>query len=123
MELAGSMSTWCVAVLAVSLLWLRRWRGATRWILIGLSLWWIDLMTYLLPTWGIRRSILWGGRDSEPYQAATALGIPGPVVQAFGVVTSLMLAAALVTRLVRDQRARRSTAGLTAAATKGSDVT
>ncbi len=103
MELAGSMSTWCVSVLAVGLLWIRRWRGWRRWLLIGLSIWWIDLMTYLLPSWGIRRSILWGARSSEPYQAATALGIPGPLIQSFGIVTSVALAAALVLRLVRDR--------------------
>jgi hypothetical protein len=104
MSLAGSLSTWCVAVAATMLLWARRWRRPWRTILTYLSLWWIDLLTYTLPTWGLRRSILWGGRYSEPYEAAVNLGIPGPAFQAFVIGTSVMLAAALIVRLVRDAR-------------------
>ncbi len=106
MTLGGSLSTWAVAVAAVVLLWARRWRGLPRAVLVCLSLWWIDLLTYTLPTWGLRRSIFWGQVYSEPYEAATALGIPGPAFQAFAVGTSAALAAALVVRLVRDRGVR-----------------
>ncbi len=102
-RLAGSLSTWCVSVVAVSLLWLRSWRGLPRAVMVCLSLWWIDLLSYTLPSWGLRRSILWGGVYSEPYEAANALGIPGPLFQAFAVGTSTLLLAALILRLVRDR--------------------
>jgi hypothetical protein len=104
--LGGSISTWCVAVVATSLLWVRRWGRPWRVVLIYLSIWWIDLLTYTLPTWGLRRSILWGGRYSEPYEAAVNLGIPGPVFQAFVVGTSVLLAAALIVRLTRNARGK-----------------
>lgn len=106
-SLAGSMSTWCVAVVATILLWVRRWPRRWRIMLIYLSIWWIDLCTYTLPTWGLRRSILWGGTYSEPYEAAVYLGIPGPMFQAFVFGSSLLLAAALIVRLVRDARGAR----------------
>jgi hypothetical protein len=113
MELGGSASTWLVSVAAIGLLWLRRWRrpgrvhrpgrGWPRVILILLGLWWIDLFTYTLPTWGLRRSILWGGTKSEPYEAAIALGVPGWLFQAFVVVSSIALATAWVVGIVRDR--------------------
>jgi hypothetical protein len=103
-SLAGSISTWCVGVAATILLWVRRWGRPWRIILIYLSIWWIDLLTYTLPTWGLRRSILWGGRYSEPYEAAVNLGIPGLVFQVFVIGTSVVLAAALIVRLMRDAR-------------------
>ena len=103
-SLAGSMSTWCVAVAATMLLWVRRWRRPWRTILIYLSIWWIDLLTYTLPSWGLRRSVFWGGTYSEPYESAVNLGIVGGSFQAFVVGTSIFLAAALILRLVRDAK-------------------
>ncbi len=98
--LAGAMSTWLVSVIAVALLWLRRWSRAAKTILVVLSLWWIDLLTYMLPSWGIRRSIFWGqNKISEPYDAAVALGIPGPAFQAFAIISCVLLAAALIARV------------------------
>lgn len=94
MSLGGSMSTWLVSVLACAALWVRRWGAAPRTVLVVLSLWWIDLLTYTLPSWGIRRSILWGGFYSEPYEAAVSLGIPGPAFQAFVLASCALLAAA-----------------------------
>lgn len=108
MSLAGSASTWLVAVVANLLLVVRRWRPPWRIILCFLSIWWIDILTYTLPTWGFRRSILWGRRYSEPYDAAVALGIPGPVFQTFVVATSALMAAGLVREIVRQRRSRRS---------------
>ncbi|HVP12294.1 MAG TPA: hypothetical protein VMV94_14040 [Phycisphaerae bacterium] len=103
-SLGGSLSTWCVAVAATILLWVRRWRRPWRTMLIYLSIWWIDLLTYILPTWGLRRSILWGGTYSEPYEAAVSLGIPGAAVQVFVFGSSFLLAAALIVCLARDRR-------------------
>jgi len=101
MALAGSLSTWLVALAATIALYASRWRGCRTAVLVCLSLWWIDLFTYTLPTWGIRRSILWGPVYSEPYEAAVQLGMPGPLFQAFVVATSALLAAALAIRLTR----------------------
>lgn len=90
-SLAGAMSTWLASVAAAVVLRLRRWQGTLRWVLIAVSLWWIDLMTYTLPSWGFRRSILWGAVYSEPVEAAAALGIPKWAVQSFAIVTSAAL--------------------------------
>ncbi len=95
MCLAGSMSTWLVSVVAIFLLWLRRWRPWARGVLILLGIWWIDLFTYTLPVWGLRRSVLWGGRYAEPFEAAVALGVPGWLFQAFVIVSCVALGVAL----------------------------
>ncbi len=97
MALGGALSTWLVSVAATGLLLARRWKRPTRWVLACLSLWWIDLFTYTLPSWGIPRSILWGPRSgSEPYEAAMELGLPGPVFQFFAITTSAALLTALI---------------------------
>jgi len=102
-SLAGAMSTWLVSLIAATLLWLRRWTRWPRTILIVLSFWWIDLLTYLLPSWGIPRSLFWGQNQiSEPYDAAIALGIPGPAFQAFAIASCALIAAATMMRLRRD---------------------
>lgn len=106
--IAGAMSTWLISVVAAALLWLRRWTNPARTILVVLSLWWIDLLTYLLPSWGIRRSILWGqNKISEPYDAAIALGIPGPAFQTFAVISCVAILTATILRLRRDARSNR----------------
>lgn len=105
--LAGSLSTWCVSAIAGALLWVRRWRGLARVIMVCLSLWWFDVLTYTLPSWGLRRFIFWYRVPAEPYNAAVALGIPGPLFQAFAVGTSVCLVGALAARLVLDRRALR----------------
>jgi len=99
MQLGGAASTWLVSVIAVCLLWMRQWRGAARRVLAWLGVWWIDIFTYLMPSWGLKRSILWGGIRSEPYEAAVALGVPGWVVQIGIVGSCTVLAIALVMRL------------------------
>ncbi|MBN2561665.1 MAG: hypothetical protein JXQ75_12125 [Phycisphaerae bacterium] len=106
-SLGGSMSTWCVSVAAITLLWLRRWGPWPRTVLACLGIWWIDLLTYTLPSWGVPRSVLWG-QDyySEPYEAAVALGMPGPIFQASALVTCVILAGALVLRLIHYRPAR-----------------
>lgn len=103
-SLAGSMSTWSIAFVAMILLWLRRWGRRSKFMLTGLAVWWIDLFTYTLPSWGLPRSVLWGqSRYSEPYEAAVALGLPGPVFQGFVIVSSLILAAALLLRVLQTR--------------------
>jgi hypothetical protein len=104
MSLGGSLSTWLVAVIAAVLLWSRRWRGWPRFVLLWLSLWWIDMFTYTLPTWGLRRSILWGGTYSEPYEAAVKLGMPGAFFQALVIISSILLAANTTLVLLRSRR-------------------
>ena len=102
MALAGSGSTWLVSVVAVALLWWRRWGARMRFVLGWLGIWWIDLLTYTLPTWGLRRSILWGGRFSEPYEAAVGLGVPGGIFQTFVILSSMALASLLIMALRRQ---------------------
>ena len=79
--LAGSMSTFVVAAIAVFLLLKFRPRGLKFTVLICLSIWCTDLFTYTLPSFGVRRYIWSGTRYAEPYTAAVALGIPGPLFQ------------------------------------------
>jgi hypothetical protein len=49
-RLSGSMTTWCVSVLAFVLLWIGGWAGLGRIILVCLSLWCLDLFLYTLPS-------------------------------------------------------------------------
>ncbi len=107
-SLGGSMSTWCVAVVAVALLWCRRWHAGPRLILTYLGIWWIDLLTYTMPTWGLRRSVIWGGRHSEPHAAATALGVPSWAFQVFVVASSVVLLAAMILALRRGRAVKVS---------------
>jgi hypothetical protein len=110
-SLAGSMSTWVVAVLATILLWLRRWPRWADAVLVGLSLWWFDLLTYTLPSWGVRRYVVWGTLRPEPYTAAVGLGIPGWAWQAFAVLTSAGLLAGVVIRIAGGTRRRVAVPG------------
>lgn len=99
MSFGGAASTWLVSFIAICLLWMRRWGGRPRRLLAWLGIWWIDMFTYLMPTWGLKRSVLWGGTYSEPYEAAVALGAPGWAVQVGIVGSCVMLGVALVVRL------------------------
>ena len=80
-DLAGSMSTFLVAIVGAWILWRYRPRGVKLTGLLCLSVWSLDLLTFTLPSFGVRRYIWSGTRYSEPYQAAVALGIPGPLFQ------------------------------------------
>ena len=82
-DLAGSMSTFVVAAIAAYLLWRYRPRGVKFTALICLTVWSLDLLTFTLPSFGLRRYIWSGTRYSEPYTAAVALGIPGRLFQVF----------------------------------------
>lgn len=86
MGLGGSISTLLAAILALVTLRVRRWSIWPRAMLLAVGAWWVDLLTYTLPVWGLRRSIFWGGRISEPYEAAVMLGVPGVLWQVFVVV-------------------------------------
>jgi hypothetical protein len=99
-ELAGSMNTFLVAAAAAWILWRFRPCGVKLTALVCLSIWSLDLLTFTLPSFGVRRYIWSGTRYSEPYHAAVALGIPGPLFQvlvltgflAVGVLVGLALA-------------------------------
>ncbi len=99
--LTGSLSTLLVSILAIALLYARKWNRAFQLILLGCAFWWIDLFTYTLPSFGLRRYIIFGRRISEPYDAAIALGIPGWMFQLFVVATCVMLAALSVRILLK----------------------
>jgi hypothetical protein len=110
MSLGGALSTFCVAAIATVMLWARRWSRVIRPILITLSFWWIDILTYTLPSWGVRRSIFWGQwMYSEPYEAAKSLGIPGPAFQAFVIIACTILLFALIARIRCDTIIRQPT--------------
>lgn len=94
--LAGSLSTFAVSVCATLLLSIRRWTYPVGFILAGLSLWWIDLLTYTLPSFGLRRYVLFGRRHAEPYDAAVALGFPGWAFQFLTVAGCVVLLVAFV---------------------------
>jgi len=105
MALGGALSTWAVSVAALVALRLGRWRQPARAVLTCLSLWWIDMLTYTLPSWGLRRSVFWGQRTfSEPYEAAVALGMPGWLFQMVVVASSALLAGALVVTIWKKER-------------------
>lgn len=108
MGLGGSMSTWAVSLIAIVTLWCKPWSGWPRTVLIYLGIWWIDLLTYTLPTWGLRRSLLWGGTYSEPYVAATSLGVPGWLYQVFVLLSCAALAIALGVRIHATAPGRRT---------------
>ena len=107
--LDGSLSTWLVGVTGACLLYLRRWRGWVRILIIALSLWWLDLLLYTLPSLGIPRYLFWGHRYSEPYEAAVALGVPGHVFQSLVLMTSAVLGVTLGRNLVRRDSGCAST--------------
>ena len=99
-DLAGSLSTWFVGLVACLLLWLYQWRGWRRALLVCLTLWCTDLLSFTLPSLGLRRGIVFGTTYSEPFEAATALGIPGWLFQVFAIGGSLVILSAMVTRLL-----------------------
>jgi len=110
-NLAGSTSTWLVAVGANLVLWTRRrWYGWPKMVMVLLSIYWVDLFTYTLPSWGIPRSILWGqSYYSEPYHAAVSLGLNGNWFRAFVMLTcgAMLLSLLLHVRRSRGHSAPR----------------
>ena len=102
-DLAGSLSTWCVGFAACVILWLYQWCGWRRALWVCLTFWCTDLLSFTLPSLGLRRGIVFGTSFSEPYEAATALGIPGWLFQAFAIGTSLVIISATVTRLLTQR--------------------
>jgi hypothetical protein len=107
-DLAGSLSTWCVGFAACVVLWRSHWCGWRRAVLVCLTFWCTDLLSFTLPSLGLRRGIVFGSSFSEPYEAATALGIPGWLFQALAIGTSLMIISATVARLYAQRRSQRS---------------
>ncbi|MDO8629407.1 MAG: S41 family peptidase [Phycisphaerales bacterium] len=92
-QLAGSVSTVLAAAFALLLLRIIRPRGALRLALSCIGLWSLDMLTFTLPSLGFRRYIWFGTTYSEPYEAAVALGIPGPLFQLLAVCGSLLVCA------------------------------
>ena len=104
--LGGALSTWLTSVAAMGVLvWNKRARRSS--ILAATGLWWFDMFTYTLPSWGLHRSIFWGQRDhSEPYEGAIGLGMPGWLFQGLVILTSAVLVvlwARLLFRKTADQ--------------------
>jgi hypothetical protein len=99
--LTGSLSTLLVSLLAIALLYARKWNRTIHWLFLGAAFWWIDLFTYTLPSFGVRRYILFGRRISEPYDAAVVMGIPGWIFQLFVVATCVMLAVLSIRLLLK----------------------
>ena len=102
--LAGPLSTWCIAVLAVILLWVRRWKGLGKVILVCLSLWWYDLLKETPRAWGIPTFIFFYSRPPVHYDSAIWLGIPGSLFHIFTIGTSVCLLTGLVICLIRDHK-------------------
>ena len=105
--LAGPISTWCVSVLAVLLLWVRRWKGLVKVILVCLSLWWYDILGETLTAFKIPKGIFFYSRPAGHYEAAVWLGIPGPLFHIFSIGTSVCLLAGLMMYLIRDYKQRK----------------
>lgn len=113
-NVAGPLSTWCVSVLAVILLWVKRWKRLMYVILVCLSLWCYDIFTETLSIWGLPRGIwfhkeafVFYSRPPVHYDSAVRLGIPGSLFIIFSIGTSVCLVAGLVIRLVMDRKQRR----------------
>lgn len=116
MILGGSLSTWFVAAIATALLNVRHWGPRPRLLLACLSLWWIDLLTYTLPSWGIKRSIFWGQNHfAEPLVGAVALGVPAWLFQTLAIASSAAMLALLIAHGARHElrslSSERSAAG------------
>lgn len=104
--LAGSGSTFLVAVAAVVAIRRFHPRGWTRVVLLAVAWWFLDLLTFTLPSVGLRRGLFFGTTYSEPYEGAVGMGIPGPLFQgAVFVGTALLLAGLYIHR--RNEPARR----------------
>lgn len=128
--IAGPLSTWSVSVLAVVLLWVKRWKRFMYVILVCLSLWCYDIFTETLSIWGFPRAIwfhnwrpyLYRGDGAHHYQSALNLGIPGSLFIIFGIGTTVCIVAALIIRLTMDYKAtkKRETALAVESAQHGS---
>jgi hypothetical protein len=113
-NVAGPLSTWCVSVLAVVLLWAKRWKRLMYVILVCLSLWWYDILADTLSIWGLPRGIWFHkGRfflyshGPVHYESAVRLGIPGSLFIIFSIGTSVCLLAGLVLCLIYDHKQRK----------------
>lgn len=105
MALGGALSTFSVAAIATALLLMRRWGRYGRPLLITLSFWWFDLLTYTLPSWGLPHSIVWGQNwYSEPYEAALALGIPGTTMRILTIASCAGLLAIVCIRIYSEMK-------------------
>ncbi len=113
-NIAGPLSTWCVSVLAVILLWVKRWKRLMYVIFVCLSLWCYDIFTETLSIWGFPRAVwfnnghfyLYRGTANH-YKSALRLGIPSSLFIIFGIGTTVCLVAGLLIRLIMDYKQQR----------------
>ena len=88
-QLAGSTSTLIAAIFAGSLLKISCATGVRRVLLGTMCVWSLDMLTFMLPSIGLRRYVVTGTRWSEPYDAAHLLGCDGPLFQVVVFATCL----------------------------------
>ncbi|MFH1613883.1 MAG: hypothetical protein ABIG61_02205 [Planctomycetota bacterium] len=114
-NIAAPLSTWCVSVLAVILLWVRRWKGFMYVVLVCLSLWCYDIFTETLSIWGFPRAVWFHNwhpyfyrGEADHYKSAVNLGISSSLFIIFGIGTTVCLIAGLVIRLIIDHKATKA---------------
>jgi len=99
-SLMGAGSTLLISVLSIILLWvIRPKRRFVRFVLISLSLYFMDILTYTLcPQLGMPRFILVGRSTihSEPLGAAVGLGVPTAVFNVAIILVSAGILSAVV---------------------------
>lgn len=103
-SLGGSLSTLLISIVSLIIYYYKTPAGAARHLLFWLSLWWIDIFTYTLPAFGLRKFIIYGGTRSEPLEAAAELGFP-PTIFPWAVFS---LCALLLFLLLRRALATRT---------------
>ncbi|MHC4602633.1 MAG: hypothetical protein ACYS6W_04785, partial [Planctomycetota bacterium] len=101
--IAGPLSTWCVSVLAVILLWVKRWKRPMYVILVCLSLIW----GFPVAVWFNNGHFYLVRGMSDHYKSAVNLGIPSSLFIIFGIGTTVCLVTGLLIRLIKDYKRRK----------------
>jgi hypothetical protein len=99
-QVAGSVSTLLASAAALWLLRTRRVEGARRAALAWIGLWSLDIVTFALPTFGLRRYVAFGTTWSEPGEAAAALGVPAPLFLALAIGGGLLVLTGVVRAVI-----------------------
>ena len=110
----GAGSTLAISLISTILLWvLRPKRRFVRHVLIALSLYFMDILTYTFcPQLGMPRFILVGRttHHSEPLAAAVGLGVPKPLFNALIILISALILVAIARVVLLSGRGHRSLA-------------